>query len=334
MPGTGSRPPLRRLLPPGTSQGFILRPRPWVTLRGPVGARWPQVLACFGRARTCELSRMHLWQLVGLGLAVGLGAHQAGGQAGQRMDPILILSFDTILVLSVGRRPGGRQLPCRGCHGSRLGGCTGMLVSSERNLNYQFIISHPAGLSICSARGSCRWDPSVCPRPLGATCCAKTGIPWCPHPHSRQQVGSLEPLEPLLQDLRHRLAAALPHVRGHRRAGLPLRGHRRGGEDLQREEVPRYRAPPNPPWCPSPHVWAAPEPPSHSPAYHEMCKDEYVMLMTWKKTAAGEIIYNKCPPNATGKGCGASTPQPPTPWSRAGGGRWRGGAERQFLCGC
>ncbi|XP_065432733.1 adhesion G protein-coupled receptor B2 isoform X6 [Chrysemys picta bellii] len=36
------------------------------------------------------------------------------------------------------------------------------------------------------------------------------------------------------------------------------------------------------------------------PAYHEMCKDEYVLLMTWKKTAAGEIIYNKCPPNATG----------------------------------
>ncbi|XP_032304923.1 adhesion G protein-coupled receptor B2 isoform X5 [Coturnix japonica] len=36
------------------------------------------------------------------------------------------------------------------------------------------------------------------------------------------------------------------------------------------------------------------------PTYHEMCKDEYVMLMTWKKTAAGDIIYNKCPPNATG----------------------------------
>ncbi|CAM9775427.1 unnamed protein product, partial [Bubo scandiacus] len=36
------------------------------------------------------------------------------------------------------------------------------------------------------------------------------------------------------------------------------------------------------------------------PAYHEMCKDEYVMLMTWKKTAAGEVTYNKCPPNATG----------------------------------
>ncbi|OXB77815.1 UNVERIFIED_CONTAM: hypothetical protein H355_000570, partial [Colinus virginianus] len=36
------------------------------------------------------------------------------------------------------------------------------------------------------------------------------------------------------------------------------------------------------------------------PAYHEMCKDENVMLMTWKKTAAGDIIYNRCPPNATG----------------------------------
>ncbi|XP_016072991.1 PREDICTED: adhesion G protein-coupled receptor B2 isoform X12 [Miniopterus natalensis] len=35
-------------------------------------------------------------------------------------------------------------------------------------------------------------------------------------------------------------------------------------------------------------------------AFHEMCRDEYVMLMTWKKAAAGEIIYNKCPPNASG----------------------------------
>lgn len=31
------------------------------------------------------------------------------------------------------------------------------------------------------------------------------------------------------------------------------------------------------------------------------CRDEYVMLMTWKKAAAGEIIYNKCPPNASGE---------------------------------
>ncbi|XP_030075479.1 adhesion G protein-coupled receptor B2 [Microcaecilia unicolor] len=36
------------------------------------------------------------------------------------------------------------------------------------------------------------------------------------------------------------------------------------------------------------------------PAFHEMCKDEYVLSLTWKKTAAGEITYNKCPPNATG----------------------------------
>ncbi|XP_031450687.1 adhesion G protein-coupled receptor B2 [Phasianus colchicus] len=47
------------------------------------------------------------------------------------------------------------------------------------------------------------------------------------------------------------------------------------------------------------------------PAYHEMCKDEYVMLMTWKKTAAGDVIYNKCPPNATGEGCGVSIPPSP-----------------------
>lgn len=48
----------------------------------------------------------------------------------------------------------------------------------------------------------------------------------------------------------------------------------------------------------------APRPPPHPvpTAFHEMCRDEYVMLMTWKKAAAGEIIYNKCPPNASGKG--------------------------------
>lgn len=46
---------------------------------------------------------------------------------------------------------------------------------------------------------------------------------------------------------------------------------------------------------PAPCLFAPPA------AYHEMCKDEYVMLMTWKKTAAGEVIYNKCPPNATGE---------------------------------
>lgn len=35
------------------------------------------------------------------------------------------------------------------------------------------------------------------------------------------------------------------------------------------------------------------------------------MLMTWKKAAAGEIIYNKCPPNASGEGGGS--PRSPTP---------------------
>ncbi|XP_058855447.1 adhesion G protein-coupled receptor B2-like isoform X6 [Acipenser ruthenus] len=36
------------------------------------------------------------------------------------------------------------------------------------------------------------------------------------------------------------------------------------------------------------------------PAPHEMCRDEYVVSMTWKRAAAGEIVYNKCPSNATG----------------------------------
>uniref|UniRef100_A0A4W3JUX1 Adhesion G protein-coupled receptor B2 n=1 Tax=Callorhinchus milii TaxID=7868 RepID=A0A4W3JUX1_CALMI len=36
------------------------------------------------------------------------------------------------------------------------------------------------------------------------------------------------------------------------------------------------------------------------PAPHEMCRDDYIMAMTWKRTAAGELVYNKCPPNATG----------------------------------
>lgn len=52
--------------------------------------------------------------------------------------------------------------------------------------------------------------------------------------------------------------------------------------------------------------WGAAEPCLAPAAFHEMCRDEYVMLMTWKKAAAGEIIYNKCPPNASGKGWGGS----------------------------
>lgn len=44
------------------------------------------------------------------------------------------------------------------------------------------------------------------------------------------------------------------------------------------------------------------------------------MLMTWKKTAAGEIIYNKCPPNATGEG------------RRAGGAGWHQGSLPPSMC--
>nr|XP_015203933.1 PREDICTED: adhesion G protein-coupled receptor B2 [Lepisosteus oculatus] len=35
-------------------------------------------------------------------------------------------------------------------------------------------------------------------------------------------------------------------------------------------------------------------------ATHEMCRNEYLVSMTWKRTAAGETVYNKCPSNATG----------------------------------
>lgn len=177
------------------------------------------------------------------------------------MDPVLVLSFNPILVLSfdvpgIGRRRGGRRLlrwgswregaalPCtQGCPwGCRLGDCTGMPVLSKRDLNHRSMDFVPRGASNSRHGGQSPLgpvSPSLSPCVPGAARHAEMGIPRCPHPHSRQQVGSLEPLEPLLQDLRHRLAAPLPHVRGHRRAGLPLRGHRRGGEDLQREEVPR-----------------------------------------------------------------------------------------------
>ncbi|KAF5910410.1 hypothetical protein HPG69_014642 [Diceros bicornis minor] len=40
-------------------------------------------------------------------------------------------------------------------------------------------------------------------------------------------------------------------------------------------------------------MWAWLSPSAVPTAFHEMCRDEYVMLMTWKKAAAGEIIYNK-----------------------------------------
>ncbi|XP_052325704.1 adhesion G protein-coupled receptor B2-like isoform X5 [Oncorhynchus keta] len=36
------------------------------------------------------------------------------------------------------------------------------------------------------------------------------------------------------------------------------------------------------------------------PAPHEICRDEYLVTMTWKRASAGETVYNKCPTNATG----------------------------------
>uniref|UniRef100_A0A3B5A9S2 Adhesion G protein-coupled receptor B2 n=1 Tax=Stegastes partitus TaxID=144197 RepID=A0A3B5A9S2_9TELE len=36
------------------------------------------------------------------------------------------------------------------------------------------------------------------------------------------------------------------------------------------------------------------------PAPHEICKDEHLLTMSWKRASAGETVYNKCPTNATG----------------------------------
>uniref|UniRef100_A0A674NAH4 Adhesion G protein-coupled receptor B2 n=1 Tax=Takifugu rubripes TaxID=31033 RepID=A0A674NAH4_TAKRU len=36
------------------------------------------------------------------------------------------------------------------------------------------------------------------------------------------------------------------------------------------------------------------------PAPHEICKEEHLLAMSWKRASAGETVYNKCPTNATG----------------------------------
>uniref|UniRef100_A0A3P9I8F9 Adhesion G protein-coupled receptor B2 n=1 Tax=Oryzias latipes TaxID=8090 RepID=A0A3P9I8F9_ORYLA len=36
------------------------------------------------------------------------------------------------------------------------------------------------------------------------------------------------------------------------------------------------------------------------PAPHEICKDEHLLSMSWKRASAGETVYNKCPTNTTG----------------------------------
>lgn len=232
--------------------------------RGPVSARWLRVLPCLGRTSTSELSRVH----TGLGTALGVG------DTGQRMDhEVLILSFEPLLVFR--ERWWRRWQPWREV--VAVPWCPWMVAGNEGHLHQDgasapgcqsalkeiYItdprISHPTGFRL-TARGAAPMLPR--PRPRGCRSpCAEPRVPQCPHPHSRQQVGSLEPLEPLLQDLRHRLAAALPHVRGHGHAGLPLRGHRRGGEDLQREEVPRYGVPHTPAPL-TPHLSGA-DPPLH-----------------------------------------------------------------------
>lgn len=44
--------------------------------------------------------------------------------------------------------------------------------------------------------------------------------------------------------------------------------------------------------------------PLHLPtAPHEICKDENLLAMSWKRASAGETVYNKCPTNATGQFC-------------------------------
>ncbi|XP_036000864.1 adhesion G protein-coupled receptor B2 isoform X12 [Fundulus heteroclitus] len=36
------------------------------------------------------------------------------------------------------------------------------------------------------------------------------------------------------------------------------------------------------------------------PAPHEICKDEHLLSMSWKRASAGETVYNKCPTNVIG----------------------------------
>ncbi|XP_077937234.1 brain-specific angiogenesis inhibitor 2 isoform X6 [Gasterosteus aculeatus] len=36
------------------------------------------------------------------------------------------------------------------------------------------------------------------------------------------------------------------------------------------------------------------------PAPHEICKEEHLLSMSWKRASAGETVYNKCPTNTTG----------------------------------
>lgn len=267
MPGISSH-PIRagcslQAHPSRRSQGFILCPHCCVALGGTRrrsgGCRSRRALGVRARASSRVVHRGGAARGAGAGSGDGgtPGSGVVGQKDGPRPRPVLqphpCLVFRRPrhrsqarreAVAALGQLEGGSSnaVHPRVPLGCRLGDCTGMPVLSKRDLNHRSMDFVPRGASNSRHGGQSPLgpvSPSLSPCVPGAARHAEMGIPRCPHPHSRQQVGSLEPLEPLLQDLRHRLAAPLPHVRGHRRAGLPLRGHRRGGEDLQREEVPR-----------------------------------------------------------------------------------------------
>lgn len=113
----------------------------------------------------------------------------------------------------------GTQQRSRKCSvaGPAWATCTGALTDTRECSNLEC----PGEYSVPGGAGG-----SPAPReqlgPLTPSFCSR-----------RWQVGAVERVEPVLQDVRHGLAAPLPHVPGHGRAGLPLRGHRRGGEALQ-----------------------------------------------------------------------------------------------------
>lgn len=36
-------------------------------------------------------------------------------------------------------------------------------------------------------------------------------------------------------------------------------------------------------------------------APYEICPEDYAVSMLWRRTPSGELAFNRCPPNATGK---------------------------------
>lgn len=48
---------------------------------------------------------------------------------------------------------------------------------------------------------------------------------------------------------------------------------------------------------------------SSIPAPYEICPEDYLISMVWKRTPAGELAFNQCPLNATGTVRGPIQPQ-------------------------